>query len=234
MSEWYDNQKQPSGNFRQLLQERINHSRPAPDNLSSEQQKRLCKLNSILEKLKRGENVQNRLLQQWLSEDEYAQIEAEWQEQLELRDELSDKPNELKRYEDKVREAVFAYNRAEGYSSKCKRIQAKKFYAVSESLCEDALEILQEIIHADPQLQIWFDRDLDFTAGSDISADIASLPRVVTSRSNERQRSDVRIVSKREVKLGVVERAVERIGRDVESEKNNARDELNKFLSTDE
>ena len=43
---------------------------------------------------------------------------------------------------------------------------------------------------------------------------MVSLPRVITSRSEERQRSDVRIVSKREVKLGVVERAAERIGRD--------------------
>lgn len=123
---------------------------------------------------------------------------------------------------------------ASGYSNKHKHTIAKKFYDKSESLCEDALEILEEIIRADAQLQIWFDREIEFAAGSDLGADLVSLPRVVTSRSNERQRSDVRIVSKREVKLGVVERAAERIGRDVESEKDNARDELNKFLSTDE
>lgn len=214
MSEWYNNESKPSGNFRQLLQKRMEQSRPAPYALNSEQQKRLSKLNSILEKLRRGENVQNRQLQTWLSEDEYEQIEVEWQEQLELRDELSDKPTELKRYEDKVREAVFAYNRSEGYSSKGKRTQAKKFYAVSERLCESALEILQEIYHADPQLQIWFDRDLDFGVGSDISADIASLPRLITSRSIERQRSDIRLAKKIDVKIGVVERAIHRIWRE--------------------
>jgi len=37
--------------------------------------------------------VQNRQLQIWLSEDEYAQIEAEWQEQFELREELKVPPN---------------------------------------------------------------------------------------------------------------------------------------------
>jgi hypothetical protein len=39
-----------------------------------------------------------------LNEDEYAQIEAEWQEQLELREELKDKPIELKRYKEKLKQ----------------------------------------------------------------------------------------------------------------------------------
>ena len=86
--------------------------------------------------------MQNRLLQTWLSEEEYEQLDYEWQEQLELRNELTDKPSDLKRYEEKLREATFNYNRAEGYSSKGKHTTAKMFYNKSESLCEDALEIL--------------------------------------------------------------------------------------------
>ncbi len=46
--------------------------------------------------------MQNRQLQTWLSENEYVQIEVEWQEQLELREELKDKPSDLKRYEEKL------------------------------------------------------------------------------------------------------------------------------------
>lgn len=88
--------------------------------------------------------MQNRQLQTWLSEEEYEQLEYEWQKQLELRSDLKDKPSELKRYEEKLGEATFNYNRAEGYSSKGKNTTAKKFYEKSESLCEDALEILQE------------------------------------------------------------------------------------------
>ena len=71
-------------------------------------------------KLKRGANVQNRQLQTWLSEDEYGQVDIEWQEQLELREELKDKPDDLKRYEEKLKQATFYYNRAEGCSSKGK------------------------------------------------------------------------------------------------------------------
>ena len=56
MSEWYDNQKQSSRNFRKLLQERIEKSNP-PRKLTAEETKRLSKLESIADKLKRGENV---------------------------------------------------------------------------------------------------------------------------------------------------------------------------------
>ena len=212
MSEWLDNQKQSKGSIRQMLQERIEKANPRRE-LTTEETKRLKKLEAIADKLKRGENVQNRQLQTWLSDDEYEQFVSEWQEQLELREEIEDKPSELKRYEEKLRQATFNYNRAEGYSSKGKHTTAKKFYDKSVSLCEDALEILEEIICADAQLQIWFDREIEFAAGTDIGADLVSLPRVVTSRSNERQRSDVRIMSKREVKLGIVERAIDNIGR---------------------
>ena len=91
---------------------------------------------------------------------------------------------------------------------------ARAFYSKSESFCEDALEILQDILHYNGYLRIWFDRDINFEAGSDLSADIVSLPRLITSRSNEKLRDDSRITNKRSVKLSVVERAIDAVGRD--------------------
>ena len=69
MSEGHDSQKKPSGDFRKLLQERIDKSNPRRT-LTAEENKRLSKLEAIAVKLKRGENVQNRQLQTWLSADE--------------------------------------------------------------------------------------------------------------------------------------------------------------------
>ena len=112
MSEWLDNQKKPSSNVSMLLQGRIEKANPRPK-LTAEETKRLMKLEGIAGKLKRGENVQNRQLHTWLSEEEYEQLEYEWQEQLELRNELKDKPSYLKRYEEKLKQATFNYNRAE-------------------------------------------------------------------------------------------------------------------------
>ena len=74
MSEWYDNQKKPSSNLRKLLQERIEKANQH-HKLTAEKTKRLNKLEAIAEKLRCGENVQNRQLQTWLSEDEYTQLD---------------------------------------------------------------------------------------------------------------------------------------------------------------
>ena len=233
MSEWYDNQKQSSSKIRKLLQERIEKANPRRS-LTALETKRLAKLEVIADKLKRGENVQNRLLQTWLGEDEYAQIEAEWQEQIKLRKELKDKPTDLKRYEEKLKQVTFNYNRAEGYSSKGKHSTAKTFYNKSESLCEDALEILQEILHSDSTLRVWFDRDISFEVGGDLSADIVSLPRLVTSRSHEELSDDSRLTSKQSVKLAVVERAMHNIGRDIASASKDDEFKLDKFLNVDD
>ena len=128
-----------------MLQERIDKENPRRK-LSGADTKRLAKLEAIADKLKRGVNVQNRQLQTWLSEDEYAQIEAEWQVQLELREELKDKPSDLKRYEEMLKEAIMMRNRSDAYHRKGNKSSAYKLDSICEGLCEGALEMLQEIV----------------------------------------------------------------------------------------
>ncbi|MDB9957981.1 hypothetical protein OAD42_02730 [Oceanospirillaceae bacterium] len=96
-------------------------------------------------------------------------------------------------------------NRSDAYHRKGKKAAAYKLDSKCESLCEDALEILQEIVAADASLQIWFDRNLDFRQGRLIDAGLGNLPRLVTLRSIEKQYDDSRIVKKIDVKIGVVE-----------------------------
>jgi len=178
--------------------------------------------------------VQNRQLQTWLSDDEYEQIAAEWDTQKLFREELKDKPSELKRYEDKLKEAIMMRNRSDAYHRKGKKAAAYKLDNKSESLCEDALEILQEIVAADASLQIWFDGNLDFGHGSLIDASIGNLPRLVTSRSIEKLRDDSRLVKKIDVKISVVERAIYSIGRDAAVPSKGDSFMLEKFLKTDD
>ena len=233
MSEWYDNRQKPNSNFRKLLQERLDKANPRRT-LTAEEQKRLSKLEGIVDTLRRDENVQNRQLQSWLSEDEYTQIEAEWKTQKNFREELKNKPSELKRYEDKLKQAIMMRNRSDSYHRKGKKSAAYKLDSKCESLCEEALEILQEIVAADASLQIWFDRNLDFAHGSLIDASLGNLPRLVTSRSIEKLSDDSRLVKKIDVKISVVERAIHSIGRDTEVSSNGDRLMLEKFLNTDE
>jgi len=233
MSERYESQKQSSSNLRKLLKERIEKANPRRE-LTGGETKRLNKLEVIAEKLKRGENVQNRQLQTWLSEDEYEKLASEWDTQKLFREELKDKPEELKRYEGKLKEAIMMRNRSDAYHRKGKKSAAYKLDGKCESLCEDALEILQEFVAADASLQIWFDRNLDFAHGSLIDASLGNLPRLVTSRSIEKLSDDSRLVKKIDVKISVVECAIYSIGRDTAVSSNDDRLMLEKFLNIDD
>ena len=108
-------------------------------------------------------------------------------------------------------------NRSDAYHRKGKKSAAYKLDSKCESLCEDALEVLQEIVAADASLHIWFDRNLDFGHGSLIDASLGNLPRLVTSRSIEKLSDDSRLVKKIDVKISVVECAIYSIGRDTVS-----------------
>ena len=235
MSEWQDMQKKPNTKLRDLLKNKKAKTRKLSE-LSKTEQNRLAKLNGMLDELRRGENVQNRRLGTWLTEEEYESFERDVESQQQIREELNDKPDELKRYEDKLKKAIFNYSRAEGYSTKGKHSTAKKFYNSSESHCEDALEILQEIVDADASLHMWFDRGLDFGHGSLVDAQLGNLPRVITSRSLDRQTTDSRLMSRREVKIAAVEwaisalLAVDAVDNEERKEQENAK--LREFLQS--
>ena len=60
----------------------------------------------MLDELRREENVQNRRLATCLTETEYGDFKSDWESQQKIREELNDKPDELKRCEDKLKKAI--------------------------------------------------------------------------------------------------------------------------------
>ena len=138
------------------------------------------------------------------------------------------------RYEEKLKEAIMMRNRSDAYHRKDNKASAHNLDLKCESLCEDALEILQEIVQHDASLRIWFDRDLDFGHGSLIDACIGSLPRLVTSCSIDKKSGDSRIASKQTEKLAVVEGAIHNIGRDAAPVSKPIVTKIDKFLNIDE
>jgi hypothetical protein len=169
---------------------------------------RLKKLRGIATSLKRSKNVQNRMLKTWLTTDEYREFEQEWRSQREIRSDLTEKPECLDRYEALLKKAIFFCNRAEGKRTKRIAATAKRLGALSVQYCEQAIECVRELYEDDISIQAWFDRPLAFGAGTAISANVESLPRMVTSRSHERLSDHQALMRKREVKLDVVERAI--------------------------
>lgn len=93
---------------------------------------------------------------------------------------------------------------------------------------------MQEVLHSGSSLRVWFDRDISFKVGGGLSADIVSLPRLVTSRSHEKLSDDSRLTNKLSVKLAVVERAMHNIGREAAPASKDDASKLDKFLRTDD
>ena len=189
-------QQKPNTRLRNSLKSKKAETRKLSE-LSKTEQNRLAKLNAMLDELRRAENVQNRRVATWLTEAEYESFESDWESQQQIREELRDKPDELRRYENKLHQATFNDNKAECFRKRGNKDKSTKFRNLSESYCEDALERLKEIVDADASLQIWFDRGLDFGHGSLVDAQLGNLSHVVTSRSQDTQTSDNRLLSKR-------------------------------------
>ena len=77
-------------------------------------------------------NVQNRRLATWLTEVKYEGFKSDWESQLQIGEELNHKPDELKRYEGKLKKAIFNYRRAEDYSTKGKH--SNKSYTLARAI----------------------------------------------------------------------------------------------------
>jgi hypothetical protein len=201
--------KKPKSNAKLSLGVKIDQSNSQRKRrtLDPAQKKRAEKLRGIVERLKDGMHVQNRMLETWLTAEEFAAIEIAWQSELEYRDALGEKPQGVVEYEDLMKKADFQWVRSEGYADQGNNEQATIFLRLSESAYERALEHLNAQLDLHPELIAWFDRDVDFAV---LGLDRDSVPRCVTSRSMQNQsRTSRNNQSKSDVKLAVVQKALD-------------------------
>lgn len=167
---------------------------------------RAAKLKNIAKCLKAGEHVQNRMLQTWLTAEEFEEIGTGWELEKNYRADVFDKPDAVVKYEKLIKRADFLYNKADYLSQKGKKSDMN----VADAAYERALEHLQEQLSLNADLHGWFDRDLNFGHGSMLGLDPDSVPRCVTSRSINRQAGQAH--EKRtigDIKLQVVQKALD-------------------------
>ena len=70
-------QKEPNTKLLALLKSKKAKTRKLGE-LSKTETNRLAKLNTMLDELRRGKNVQSRQLTTWLTEEEYQSFESDW------------------------------------------------------------------------------------------------------------------------------------------------------------
>ena len=146
-------------------------------------EKRIDRLKQVLERLSRGEIVQNRQLKTVLGAEGYARYCYDYREQEQLREILADKPKEITEYERRLKAATFAYNKADSKSIKRQHKSASKMFNYTDTLFERLAEYLSEKIAGDLDLEAWFDRTVETTPENSFGLSPDSFPQVITSRS---------------------------------------------------
>ncbi|WP_298168951.1 hypothetical protein [Novosphingobium sp.] len=183
--------------------------------VNHEDETRARKLRGLLGRLKQGKNVQNRDLQTWLGAVGYKRYVAAWAAQLDLRDVLDNKPDAIVEYEARLKRANFTFNRAERYSQKGNHTAAKKLFGAADIEYEQLLERLQEIIAADPSLNMWFDRGTSWTWDGENNIEPELVPQVVTSKGqfNRTPNGGLKMgkMDKRAVKIDVIKHELARL-----------------------
>jgi len=190
-------------------------------------QTREARIRLLIQRLESGTDVQARDLKIVLGLDGYKEYQQRWRSQRELR--TTQKPSDVIEYEALLKKALLAYAKFEKFSGRTsarsnlvinRSEKVRELRDAADTAFERTLEFLSEAVHRDPSIQVWFDRNLDFTAGSEPSTDPVGIPRVVTSRSAERLASKEErfgIQTKREVKIEALRDALmdkERKGND--------------------
>ena len=156
----------------------------APRNPSMKsKEKRIDKLKQVLERLSRGEIVQNRQLKTVLGAEGYARYLDDYREQKQLREMLKDTPKEITEYERRLKAATLAYSKADSKSIKRQHKSASKMFNYTDTLFERLAEYLSEKIAGDLDLEAWFDRTVETTPENSFGLSPDSFPQVITSRS---------------------------------------------------
>ena len=177
------------------------------------QEKRIDKLKQVLERLSRGEIVQNRQLKTVLGAEGYARYCYDYRGQEQLREMLADKPKVITEYERRLKAATFSYNKADNKSVKGQHKSAHKMFNYTDMLFERLAEYLSEKIAGDLDLEAWFDRTVETTPENSFGLDPDSFPQVITSRSLKNAGGG-HLVNKRtirEVKIDAVQRVLEQL-----------------------
>ena len=97
-------------------------------------EKRIDKLKQVLERLSRGEIVQNRQLKTVLGAEGYARYYYDYRGQEQLREMLADKPKVITEYERRLKAATFSYNKADNKSVKGQHPSASKMFNYTDTL----------------------------------------------------------------------------------------------------
>ena len=182
--------------------------------------KRIQRIENLLNRHATGQEVSVRDFTSVAGIKQRKEYKSRWQEQMDLRAQLKNRPAEIVSYEQKLNKALLANGRYESYvgpkHTSEQREKLKIMGNKAEGLFENALECLEEALGDDPSLRIWFDRDIAFGPHGNLGTNPEQMPRVITSKSFENlnqngARNNFGIKTKAEIKADLLRELLDQL-----------------------
>lgn len=214
MSEWEEQQAVRTKALRAMLEKQGKRANAARKRrkLNAAEKDTATRLKELIKTAKAGGFIANKTLKRWLTPQQFDSISQLWESEKTRRKDFLDKPDEIKQYEDGLREALFTYNRADAYSNKGRHETARKFFNRADVQFEKLLEYAVGITELDPYLRMWFDRPIDWSIDGELSLSPDGMPRVITSRSLSTNHAFVQSqLTIADIKLDVLKRALDEL-----------------------
>ena len=164
---------------------------------------RLKRLKNHLATLRAGGTISNRDMKSLLCDEQFHEYEEQWQFAKGYKQSIIDGRSELESYTKMLKVADAIWSRYENTSTGYRKAETE--YAAQHAY-EKALEHLEELIAANPAIEIYLDRAIRFDPGHECSPEAGEVPRYRLSKSHHAivQPFD----SKRDIKLRVTEDAL--------------------------
>lgn len=146
-------------------------------------QLRRGELVKILDAIEAGHSVRDSDLR-GLLKDHYQDYRNALASNQSLKDQAQEKPSQIADYEALLSDADRLHGQRDHLSRQGHSQSAKEIGAKASKAYERALERLEEILRADPSLQMWLDRPISFDAAmGGFTLDPVDVPRCFTSKS---------------------------------------------------
>ncbi len=172
--------------------------------------KRIKRLQTLIERVKGGEDVARRDLKLALTADEWKDYEALVEQNRFKKELFLEVPADLKKYARLLKKGDFPHSRAEAMARNGNPYVRRRLFEQSEAEYGKALEFLGEALQISPDLVMWLDREFSLTPEKYCSPDPTSVPRLITSVSGYREKGLESLVGKRRmIKLDALQSSLE-------------------------
>lgn len=168
--------------------------------------KKIERIKTLIDRLENGRYVTRSSLLRVLGESGLKKIEREWVLELKSR---RYKPKEIVEYSRRVRKGLIHYALGEKQSLKGEGYKARHSMNKAESILENAIEYLRDVVSSDSGLRMWIDRDV--SVGADIEYCPIGIPRPIWSNSNFKNQCALPKVTKKDIARDLLETKLEKL-----------------------